>query len=252
MGYLSQKKRSNREAFFLMFSAYATGTYTVLTLIFNIGFLRDALFHIYVLELVFLFYSLLAKKYLYVGIFTLFAIIGYFQISSATPIFFHNRLNNTQTISLLYNFEKSKLADNKYDVIEGSITINEHKSFSFLQVLTDKDQPMIISVELDKESAQKRDNELKILADFIREQDVSVVVIGDFGVPAWSAEIREFVEETGLNIKNSVSFSKKDCKFCYLSSPSFYILGFNNVGIELLEVNRSIPQIKILLGFKNI
>ncbi|MBE6445456.1 MAG: hypothetical protein E7019_05365 [Alphaproteobacteria bacterium] len=252
MGYLSQKKRLSREAFLLMFSLYATGIYTILSLFFKVGFFRDSLFHVYLLELILLLYSLSLKKVLHAGFFAFFALIGYFQISSAAPIFFHNKLDSSQTVSLIYDFEKIMLTDKKFDTIEGSLIVDNQKSFPFLQVLADINQPIIISVELDKVSAKKRIEELKALTNFIREQDVPTIVIGDFGVPAWSAEMRRFMENTGLSVKNSLVFSKKGCKFCYLSSPRFYVLGFNNVGINKLKVNDSISQIKILLGIKSI
>lgn len=252
MGYLSQKKKANREAWFLKISAWSITIYTFFALFFDVALIRNILFHIYFFELLLLLYSMFTKRFLYVGIFALLAVTGYFQISSATPIFHNNKYKTAQTIEVIYDFAKIKTMKSENNIMEGNLILDEHKSFPFLQVLTDKDQTTIISVSLDEDSSETRSKEFKILENFIREQDSSVVLIGNFGVPAWSGEMRNFMDKTGLGVKNKLVFAKKNCRFCPLATPLFYVLSFSNVSVNRIEVSGSIPQIKVLLGFKNI
>ena len=63
-----------------------------------------------------------------------------------------------------------------------------------------------------------------------------------------------FLETANLEVKYRLLCVKKCSRYCYLSSPKFYILSFQNVGVEDINVSapkddKSYPEIKAHLSF---
>ena len=72
MGYLSQKKKNLRENLFLRTMAVFLSVISLSALLFDAGWLKGAVFHIYILSLIIWLYSLLVTKF---GLSFLFLII---------------------------------------------------------------------------------------------------------------------------------------------------------------------------------
>jgi hypothetical protein len=96
----------------------------------------------------------------------------------------------------------------------------------------------IIKINLDKYSSKVRKKVLKQLKNFVIKQDNPVILYGDFGVPAWNRYLRRFMVQTRLSIKNRLLFTK-GASYNIFTTPSFYILGFNAMGIENLKIKNN-------------
>lgn len=79
------------------------------------------------------------------------------------------------------------------------------------------------------------------LARFVDRQDDPVVIAGDFGLPSWSPLFREFLDKTGLSVKNRILFTDGVRYFAPFSAPTVNVLGYGNIGIRRL---RFIPETK--------
>ena len=94
---------------------------------------------------------------------------------------------------------------------------------------------MKISIFLDfsLSSNSERKTALKNLAEFVNLQDIPVVVIGNFGVEAWSKDMLQFMDKTKLSVKNSVILSKGQYRFSPLMIPSINILAYKDLASKI-------------------
>lgn len=84
-------------------------------------------------------------------------------------------------------------------------------------------------------------------------QDDPVIVVGDFGEPSWSPEMKDFLSATQLKVKNRMILKSRRHRFNPFAVPQFYVLAFDNVGIISLDVERKperkSPEVNVTLGF---
>ena len=100
---------------------------------------------------------------------------------------------------------------------------------------------MIIKINLNTLNSKQRKKVLNQLTHFITKQDCPIVLFGDFGIPSWNRYMRKFSAQTRLNIKNKILFTDKS-NYKYFKLPSFYILGFNNMGIDNIKIDNKNNQ----------
>mgnify|MGYP004652024153 FL=1 len=255
MGYLSQKKRHARESRFLF---AATIVFCVLTIVAflpeNIMGIKGWLFQIYLLNLLIFIYTLVIRRFLYATFLTIFLILNYFQIATAAQVFFDTDVRSANEFSVVYDPQDVLKVSSAEVLRQGHLVLNEKNVAPFAAIDKSGHIFTLIRVDLRQSSIRDRNIALRQLQNFISEQDEPVVVFGDFGLPAWSHEIKQFLEATRLEVKNHLLFTDHGCRFNLLRAPGFYVLSFQNVGIEDIEVspalnNQSYPQIAIRLGF---
>lgn len=239
MGYLSQKKHQIRENLFLNVTSVVLTFFTLFSLInanFDIHF--PNLFHLYIFSFVMIVYSLIVKKHKLTLIFVMLFIINYTALSSSSNIFLSDSYEGTKKIKLSFD----NTADvygyfNKEKTSSGSLILADNVIAPYTKIKGNK--PMtIIKINLDKYSSKVRKKVLKQLKNFVIKQDNPVILYGDFGVPAWNRYLRRFMVQTRLSIKNRLLFTK-GASYNIFTTPSFYILGFNAMGIENLKIKNN-------------
>lgn len=257
MGYLAQKKKTARESAFLK---WALIIFTILTLLVLLpqkdSFLRNWLFQIYILNVLVLLYALSIGRFLYSLGLAVLVVINYFQIAMNARIFTNFSSEGEHHISVTYN-PKASLEVEAHNAIilrRGHLVLGKDDIAPFMAIEKNSHVFTLIRVDLANNTAKERAIALLQLRNFISEQDDPVVVFGDFGLPAWSKEMSAFLEDTNLEVKNRMLFTKRGSRHSYLSVPKFYILSFQNVGVEEIDVSapqdgKSYPEIKARLSF---
>ena len=235
MGYLSQKKHQLRENLFLNVTSVILTFFTLFSLIntnFDISF--PNLFHLYILSFFMLTYSFFVKKYKTALIFVMLFIINYTALSSSSNIFLSDTGEGKKQISLVFD-NTLDINGNFYGdtVSSGSLVLADDVIASYVKIKNNT-PAIILKVNLNNISSKSRKKILKQLTSFITKQDAPVILYGDFGVPSWNRYLRRFMVQTRLSVKNRLLFSGR-FPYNILSTPSFYILGFSDMGIDNLK-----------------
>ena len=257
MGYLAQKKRNAREDAFLK---WALAIFIILT---SVAFLpqegvsiRDWLFQIYVINVLIFLYALFINRVACAFLFGILVIINYFQVATNARIFTNFSSKGEHHISLVYKPESPMEIDAPNSIIlrKGHLVLGQEDNAPFMAIEKNGHVFTLIRVDLETNNSKERGVALLQLRNFISEQDDPVIVFGDFGRPAWAKEMKAFLEDTNLEVKNRLLFTSLGSRHSYFSAPGFYILSFQNVGIKKLEVpapkdNSSYPEITAELNF---
>ncbi len=236
MGYLSQKKYKIRENFFLYFSAI------ILALLTCIYFIEDVFsinlcnpFIVYCLSGILILYSFIVKKNKLVVCFCTIFIVNYTILSANANIFINNKFNGIKSIDLLFSATtpfKNKL--NKNDISSTGSLILANKYIVPYAELHGGVPIIVIKVDLRDVKKDELSLVFKHLSDFILKQQKAVVVFGDFALSTWDTEFIDFLHRSNLEVKNCFVFNG-DSFLRFLKKPSFFILGFEALGISNLQ-----------------
>jgi len=237
MGYLSQKKNKVRlNVFFAGISLVSV--FLVMLLLINpeFGFWGLNLFHFYCISILLFLIALFMQKWLPVAILGISALIIYVLIAMSGNLFFSDRLNGSYRITAEFN----KFGISNDAITKGNLVADE-KSFASYAVVNEDAPIMLIKVDFRNIDAKKYSVLLKSLHKFIIKQDIEVVLFGDFAMPSWSKVFRKFTEYSGMTVKNRFIFDSIG------AVPSFYVLGYNNIGISDIEVQAN--EGKVVLDY---
>ena len=236
MGYLSQKKHQFRENLFLNVAAVVLTFFTLFSLTninFDIAF--PNLFHLYLLSFLVIVYSFIVKKYKLTLIFVMLFIINYTALSASSNIFLSDTYNGSKKINLIFDNTTDVTGDfNKANTSSGSLILADNIIAPYIRIGS-KNPMTIIKIDLTKSNTKLRKKILKQLKSFITKQDNPVILYGDFGVPSWNRYLRNFIIQSRLSVKNKILFTKNS-PYNIFSTPSFYILGFNDMGVDNIEI----------------
>lgn len=127
----------------------------------------------------------------------------------------------------------SNVIISKYPYISsGEILLSPNGRASFAELNMDMQRMMIITLDFSRLTYTEKKTSLKNLAEFINMQDIPVVVVGQFGLVAWSKNFLSFLEKTKLEVKNKAILSDGHRVFNPLSIPSINILAYKDFGIR--------------------
>lgn len=257
MGYLSQRKKSERESIFLKASSIIFVLLTAISFIpAQRGLFPNVLFHFYFLNGLLFLYSLYIGRFNYSSLFLALLIINFFHVSAYANIFFDTGIEGGHTLKLNYAPEKQKnLPDPDILLLSsGYLELEPLAEARFWTAEKNGHAFNIIRINFSKLSDAARKKAFRRLAAYIDTQDDPVIIYGNFGEAAWSANMAAFLKDTGLKVKNRLIFAGEGSRFNPFALPKFYVLGFSNLGVKHIEVNaphrRNYPEISLLLGFE--
>lgn len=259
MGYFSQRKKHQRENIFLKVMLITLGLLVVASFSLAddsdiLGYINAYRFQIYAITLLVFFYSLFLQRYLYGTFFALFLIINYTIITSSANLFSNQSIAAAHRLSINYqrHHPLSVEASALLNLRNGRININNEHQAQFLTFEKNLHVFTVVAVDFSHYDYQTTKASFDNLQKFIAQQDDPVIVIGNFGEPAWSPIFAKFLNATGLEVKNRLILGDKHRVFNPVSIPQFYILGFANLGVEDLDIKYSSddnPKIKAQLSF---
>lgn len=259
MGYFSQRKKHARENLFMIISL------SVVTVIYSIllfsgqdncftGFLRRWQFHFYLFNVFLLAYTLWHGKVFYSVLAALLLIFNYISLAKTARLFFNDTSDSTLAFNVVYkkgmqNYENILNAKEVLLRRAGKIGLSPKAQASFMSF--EKYDQVITLVNLDFSKIAK--NELPTafanLAQFVEKQDEPVVIVGDFQLPVWAPLFRNFLSDTGLQVKNRVLFTDGKDYFKFFVVPSVNVLGFDNIAVRRLKFMPDSKSFDIKLVF---
>ncbi len=256
MGYLSQRKKNEREKVFLQISAVVLGFFSIAA--FCPWFpesLQNGLFHLYLVNLGIFLLALFFERYGYAFFLALLLVLNYFHLASSANIFMNVKVVSEHSLDISYLPEMS---------FELSATDGTVLSRRRLQLASGTEVPVItiekgghvfslLRVNFASLKSSEREGAFRQLKAFVVSQDDPVIVFGNFGEPVWADNLKKFLVDTGLQVKNRLLLTQPGCRFGLFSAPSFYILAFSNVGINELSAKfpngKNYPEVNAELGF---
>ena len=202
---------------------------------FNIIFFN--LFHLYIVSFCLIVYSIFIRRYKIAGFFALFFMINYTTLSSSTNLFFPDTFVGSRNIEL--NFASNvDLSNYFHENKEASGAIIIAKEFVAPYVIIKENNSLLTLVKVDFIGADKKQYSqiFSQLHQFIVKQDNPVIIFGEFGIPAWDKSFKEFLNLSGLAVKNELIFTNKS-HYNFFTTPSFYILGFQEMGVSRTKIS---------------
>lgn len=260
MGYFSQKKKHQRENNFLFATALLTGFLAFLLAFPPVWpaagrFAADYLFQIYLLIILILIYALWLGRWSFAAYFAVGLLIIFTYMSSYANLFFNIRVDDRHHMQLSYQSNDKLDVSGRGLVLlrSGHLNLDNNLQAPFasyeknLQVFT------FIKVDFPQGNPQQLRQAFERLRTFITMQDDPVIVYGNFGVPAWSPDFKKFLLLTDLKVKNRLWLTGKGGRYNPFAVPQFYILAFENVGVNSLQSQKapksSAPVITAELGY---
>lgn len=113
----------------------------------------------------------------------------------------------------------------------GRINFNKKLSASFITFSHQNQDVTLVNLNFENMQPNEQKAVFDNLTEFVLDQDGPVIVIGEFGIPAWSNVFKHFLNITGLEVKNKVILSEGYYTLNVFAVPSFNVLGFKNVGV---------------------
>ena len=257
MGYLSQRKKNQREESFLKISAIVL-TFLSVSVFFPIfpESLQNGLFHIYLANIAVLLLAICFSRYGYAAFFALILIVNYFHVSAYANVFVNSKVASEHSLKISYMPEQPFDIDASDGLLLKRRRVQITKEIDIPVITIDKAGHIFNILRVDFSSLKKanqKERAIKQLSSFISSQDDPVIVFGDFGEPVWSNTMRKFLSDTNLQVKNRVLLTQKGNRFDIFSAPSFYVLAFPNIGINKLEADfadgKKYPLVNVELGF---
>ncbi len=244
MSYFSQKKKQKRinilltslislVAIVLLIEAFFSNT--------SFAYIVDCYrFHIYLFTIAIMAYALFCRKTGFAIIAMVLLLFNYVIISSSTNLFFDVLVKGTETIPLQYYKNKTSFpeiiaAPDVSSARKGTIRLSEKNQGSFIVFRSYNRRFVAVNIDFsdvpEKELHLVYDN----LSEFVLKQDDPVLIVGDFGVPAWSSLFKNFLQTTALEVKNKVLLSNGKRIFSPFSVPSINLLAYKNIGIRKIS-----------------
>ncbi len=246
MGYLSQKKSQIRKDVFFMSTSLVCASLTLLALLINnFGYSFFNLFHIYLISFLLIILALACGRFKIAFWFLVLFLINYIHLSSTANIFISSSLDGGKIVDLSYG-KNIKLRDLTEDNIikSGDIILSAD---NYAQYVTTKDDITVVSFDFDNLTNDSFKTSLNNLHKFIVKQNNRIIVLGYFGKPIWNRDIAKFIEASGLKAKNKLLFTKNS-RFNIFTYPTFYVLGFDNIGIKEIKIDEN-KNINLQISF---
>lgn len=256
MGYFSQRKKHHREDVFLRIMLIIFGLLSILL------FFPSQVLPSFVLNYLFQIFAVIAAVAVfafYVGrpgigtIFLMFLAVVFAYTSSSANLFSNIKVPAEHHLMLTGALGKDFDISGSGMVLmrSGHLNLGADVTAPFKTVVKNFHVFTVVGVDFSELPPRVRRSAFRHLKAFVSQQDDPVIIIGDFGEPAWATPMKKFLIATDLRVLNRLAFPGKHLAFNPLAVPSFYILGFRNVGVEDLKIIPASPQprIEARLGF---
>ncbi len=137
--------------------------------------------------------------------------------------FLYNEDNNLSQSFIISKFLPLK---------SGRLLLSPKYSGAYMLFIAENQPMVLINIDFAGITRQQEERVYQNLGEFVTSQDNPVVIVGDFGIPAWSRTFQKFLDKTGLEVKNHIILSNGNVKFNPFSVPSFNVLAYKNFGVS--------------------
>lgn len=168
------------------------------------------------------------------------------------PLYLPESFGDFQLVHQSKEAEKSFILTNKEPLRAGRIKLAPKRSASFLVFEASGKNLVFVNIDFAKLKKNEEAVVFDNLAEFVLAQDEPVIMIGNFGVPAWSATFKNFLAKTNLEVKNRIIMTDGKSWFDLFSVPTINLLGYRNLGlkdVDILSAHKGSHPIKFELNF---
>lgn len=113
----------------------------------------------------------------------------------------------------------------------GRVHFTPERMASYLNVKKGDKQILLLNVNFTDLSDAEVDTVYNNLTEFVLEQNLPIVIIGNFGLPSWSQRFQKFLTDTELEVKNRIILSDGRHLFNPLQIPELNVLGYKALGL---------------------
>ncbi len=260
MGYLSQRKKAKRENLTIKILLSVTTLLLVFSM-FDINYaysyyVDSFRLYYYILALGIFIYSLFHRFVCFSILSFLVFVVSYFVLESSANIFNNVAYDSTNKISVLYGREvtnKTKFIDTYQEVAnfisisgkknefisidrnflkKGVVSLSSKRKADFiLSQLSDKGV-MFVAIDFKGIHLNEIDIVFNNLAQFVNLQGCPVVILGDFGIPVWTSQFKDFLNKTHLEVKNRIIWGGNKYLFNPFAVPTINVLGYKEMGLN--------------------
>lgn len=110
----------------------------------------------------------------------------------------------------------------------GKITMPHQNTVIFSTIPARQGKIMLIAVDFSLLTREQTAEILPRLRNFIVSCNEPVIVVGDFNLTAWNQNFSKFLDDSGLEVKNSLLSDWRN----WVMPPHFYVLGYKTMGVE--------------------
>lgn len=132
------------------------------------------------------------------------------------------------------SLDKSFILTNLTPERAGKLRFSKNNVASFINVEKNGKRFVFINIDFSNIAHSEKDIVFHNLAEFVLKQDEPVIIVGDFGIPAWSKTFQNFLVKTELEVKNRVILSDGKSFINPLHSPTINVLAYKNFGLHKL------------------
>ena len=132
--------------------------------------------------------------------------------------------------------EKSFILTRKTPLRAGKLRLTAERTASFLTFEAGGRNLIFVNVNFAGLTGSEEKTVFGNLAEFVLSQDEPLIIVGDFGIPAWSETFRTFLAQTGLEVKNHIIMSDGSSRFNLFTVPSVNVLGYRSLGLENIDI----------------
>lgn len=258
MGYFSQRKKQKRVNLFLALSLSI-----IAIILFSGFFFSDSAlsrwvdayrFQIYAVTVFLLIYALIYQKT--VSTIAAFGLLlfNYTLLSADANLFFNSQVDGSSGLSLSYHRGKTSFPELASAVNEpskrmGTIRLAPGYDAVFLTFNADDHTLTLINLDFDQISPRYAALAYDNLSEFVGSRDEPVLIVGDFGIPAWSPVFKRFLHQTGLQVKNHILLTDGYKIFAPAAVPTINLLAYKNVGISEISYQQTQRDDPLLIKF---
>ena len=241
MSYFSQKKQKIREQHLFTSAIFIFALFSISLLFYthsqSICNLTDGLvFYAFIINIMFIAFSIKRKKWKALGFFLTYFFIFYTSITSHANIFINSKINSPKNISIEYTHNnKIDFGDNTQVAKSGYINLDKETRANFYTIYKYNENITFVSLDLSNVKQAKISHIMNNLTKFVLSENNPIIIIGNFGIPAWNNDFKLFLDKNSLSVKNALLFKDNKLKTDLFITPKLQVLSFDNVGINQLK-----------------
>ena len=114
----------------------------------------------------------------------------------------------------------------------GKLKLSERFIGSYMTILAETQPLVFVNIDFSGITSKEEKNVYRNLGKFVVMQDNPVIIVGNFGIPAWSKTFQKFLNKTELEVKNRIILSDGSLWFNPLSVPSLNVLAYKKFGVK--------------------
>ena len=118
----------------------------------------------------------------------------------------------------------------------GKVYFSSKKEASYMIIPQGNKTILVLNIDFSDLQEKEEETVYNNLAKFVQQQNMPIIIVGDFGLVPWSKSFQKFLRESGLEIKNRVILSNGTEKINIFRRPTLNVLGYKTLGLNEIKI----------------